>query len=180
MGSDDLSTKQIFELLANDRRRFTVFYLGQRGTDSPESLGSIAKTVAAWENDVPVADVSRRQRKRVYDSLQQHHVQAFADQGIVTYDPKENTLALTETGDLLLDYLEFDQSKSIPWNRLNLGLGLIGVIIAVLHIGDIMTVVPPLVTLFGISIGIAVASLMQVWGVPGRLGDASKPPTVRE
>jgi hypothetical protein len=180
METDELSATQMFDLLGNDRRRFAIFYLYKQGTNGSETLGEIATTVASWENDVPVAEVSRRQRKRVYDALQQHHVPALVDHGIVVYDPEAGTVELTETGASLGRYLDFDQSKTFPWHQLNLGLGLLGAIIALLHLVDILTVIPAFVSLFGLSLGITLVSLMQLWGVPSRFGLTAKPPDVRD
>ena len=177
---NEISTKQMLELLANDRRRFTIFYLAQHGVGRSRQLGDIAERVAAWENDAPIAKLSRRQRKRVYDSLQQHHIPALAEQNVVQYDPENCTLVLTPRGITLANQIDRFRTENVRWWQFNFGLGLVGLVIAFLHLFGIFTVISPLASLLGISIGIVVSTIVHFSDLPARFRSSEKPPTVQD
>ena len=94
----DLSRDQVFDLLANTRRRCVLHYLRR-------------------------VEGAADQRKRVYTSLQQTHLRKLEDAGIVEYDDEAARVHPTEaTGDIEV-YLEVVPGQAFPWREYYLALG---------------------------------------------------------
>lgn len=133
---------EVYDLLSNHRRRYVVHYCKRAG--GPVTLSELAEQVAAWEHDKAVAEVTSAERKRVYTSLQQTHLDRLADAGIVSFDGDE--IELTEKAEELEVYLDIVPSGSIPWGIYYLGLSVLaGIVLFGVWIGFVPTeTVPPL------------------------------------
>lgn len=119
--SGGLTKGEIFDVLRNQRRRFVLQYLKQ--VEDPVELGDLATQVAAWEYDTTVDEVSSEQRKRVYTTLQQTHLDKMAEAGIVEYDSDRGVIRSTDqTADLAI-YLEIVPGREFPWQEYYLSLG---------------------------------------------------------
>ncbi|MFQ3294328.1 MAG: hypothetical protein ACI8VE_001398 [Natrialbaceae archaeon] len=119
--SKSLTKGEIFDVLRNQRRRFVLQYLKQK--EDPVELGDLATQVAAWEYDTTVQDVTSEQRKRVYTTLQQTHLDKMAEAGIVEYDADRGVIRSTDqTADLSI-YLEIVPGREFPWQEYYLSLG---------------------------------------------------------
>lgn len=70
LGTDE--PPDVFELLSNQRRRYTVRAL--QDLEPPIEVGDLAEYIAAEENDTTVQALSSEERRRVYTSLQQTHL----------------------------------------------------------------------------------------------------------
>ena len=118
------TVEQMFEILANRRRRFTLHYLLQRRC--PVDLGDVANQVAAWENGIGVNTVSYDQRRNVHTALRQTHIPHMERVGIVDYDKRDTTVRLTEDAERLDIYLDIvTRGKTIPWSEFYVGLGVL-------------------------------------------------------
>jgi len=139
--TEDISHSEWFDLLSNHRRRYTLHYLKHNGDQA--TLGELADQVAAWENDIPLEEVSYDQRKRVYTSLQQVHLPRMDKHGVVRFDEREGHI---EPGPAVADldvYLEVVQGRDVPWSVFYAVLAVLNaVLIALVTLG-----VPPF-TLF--------------------------------
>jgi DNA-binding transcriptional ArsR family regulator len=118
--AERLSKDTIFSMLSNQRRRYVLYYLNQRS--GTVSLRDLAERIAAWENDVDVADLDYKQRKRVYTSLHQTHLPKLDEAGIVDYDQEEGTITLADRATDLDIYLELVGEYDVPWCDFYLGL----------------------------------------------------------
>ena len=107
-------------MLSNQRRRCVLYYLNRN--PGPVSLRDLAERIAAWENDVEVADLDYKQRKRVYTSLHQTHLPKLDEAGIVDYDRSEGTIPLADRATDRDVYLERGGEHDIPWCDFYLGL----------------------------------------------------------
>lgn len=116
---------QIFDLLSNHRRRYTIHYC-KREEDSV-TLSDLAEQVAAWEQSKDIKELTSAERKRVYTSLQQTHLPTLDDAGMVNYENGE--VELTDRADALDVYLDVVPGDSIPWGIYYLGLSVFGVAI---------------------------------------------------
>jgi hypothetical protein len=112
------SQGEIFDLLSNHRRRYTIHYCKREET--PVQLGDLAEQVAAWELEKEVAEIDSAERKRVYTSLQQTHLPTLADAGMITFERGE--VELTERVEELDVYLDVVPGDSVPWGVYYLGL----------------------------------------------------------
>ena len=123
-----VSEDEVFEVLANRRRRHTLHAIAGEENRTHE-LGELSERVAAWENEIDVAEVSYDERKRVYTALQQSHLPRLDEAGLVEFDKDrgvvEPTPALADV-DLYLDVV---RGKEIPWNEYYLGLSAFSLVV---------------------------------------------------
>ncbi|UIO98922.1 hypothetical protein Hbl1158_10285 [Halobaculum sp. CBA1158] len=88
-GTTDGSTddhQALYDVLANTRRRHVIRALAD---DPPCDLGELAEYIAAIENDKPAQQLRSQERKRVYVSLYQSHLQSLADADVIRNDDQE-------------------------------------------------------------------------------------------
>jgi len=130
-----LSRDEVFDLLSNRRRRCVVHYLRQRGC--VVELSELAQRVAAWENGVDVRELTAAQRKRVYTSLQQTHLDKLDDAGIVEYDADRGVVAPTPAMEELEVYLEVVSGREFPWREYYLALGAVSAALVVVGWRDL-------------------------------------------
>lgn len=172
-GGPSLSTEERFDLLSNDKRRYTIQYLAQNGENA--TLGDLADRLTALENGGDGDDASLDRRKSVYTSLQQLHLPRLAEAGVVQYDASDGTVELGPTGKDLYEHLDaghekddsrgYPDERGVPWGYLYLGLACVNALLlaavglGVLPVGlvpDLGWVVFPLVTF-----GVAAANLVS-------------------
>ncbi|MFC7045395.1 hypothetical protein ACFQH6_08245 [Halobacteriaceae archaeon GCM10025711] len=110
---EELSEGLIFDVLSNPRRRYVLYYL--RRHEESAKLKEIADQIAAWENDLPVEELSSQQRKRVYVSLYQTHIPKLESAGIVDYDENEGIVSLAQRADEVSAYLERGAATEVSW-----------------------------------------------------------------
>lgn len=176
----NISNNEVYDLLADTRRRYTLHYLKQ--SDGPVEVRDLAEKIAAWENDKSTAELTSQERKRVYISLYQSHLSTLDDEGIVDYNEDDGLVELSDEFRDLDVYLEVVPERTIPWSHYYLGLSLAGIITTVLmYINySIFSELPELqVTgvLLLLFAGSAVVQLFQQGRM--RLGDEGPPPALR-
>ncbi|MFC4544588.1 helix-turn-helix domain-containing protein [Halosolutus amylolyticus] len=153
-----LSRDSLFEVLSNARRRSIIAYLN--GTDTETvTVRDLAEQIAAWENGISVAEVTYKERKRVYTSLYQLHLEKLHRLGIVRYDQDRGIVEQTPITAQLESYLDTDvddEDDGGTWARLSLaistGCAVIVLLAWVLPVGSVNG--------FGIASLIAVAFLV--------------------
>lgn len=118
------SRDELFHVLRNQRRRFAIHHL--KRVDGPVDVGELATQVAAWENDVEVVAVTSQQRRRVYNALQQTHLDELRETGLVEVDRRE--VRLTEDGATLDCYLDVVADADVPWSEYYLAVSLVGLV----------------------------------------------------
>ncbi|MGM0591481.1 MAG: DUF7344 domain-containing protein [Halobacteriota archaeon] len=128
-GETPLSQDTIFSILSNERRRLVIHYL-KRHRESVR-LRDLSTQVAAWENGVDVAELTYKQRKRVYTSLHQTHLPKLYAAGIVDYDRDRGTVRLTDRAADLDLYLEVVSAENVAWSDYYLGLSAVAAILVI-------------------------------------------------
>jgi len=175
-----LSGADVFDLLASRRRRYTLHYLKQRR--EPVDVRELAEQVAAWENGVEVADLTSKERKRVYIALYQSHLPTMAKEGIVEYDADRGVVELTSALRDVDVYMEVVPKDDVPWNVYYLGLATADALLLLLAwlavypfsaVPDLVWAVFVLVT-FGLS-----AFVQTYFNRRMRLGDEGPPPELK-
>ena len=138
-GEDDFPTEgQVFDVLANRRRRFALHALRRR--EDTVNIGTLAEQIAAWENHTDPASVTSTERKRVYTALQQSHLPRMHEAGMVEFDKRAGTVDVTDAAEEIDVYLDVVRGREIPWSTYYVGLsGLSGAILLALWAGT-----PPL------------------------------------
>jgi DNA-binding transcriptional ArsR family regulator len=153
----DLSRDEVFGLLANPRRRRVLRYLRQYGGTA--SLSEMASRIAAWENGVDVDAVSSDDRKSVYTSLQQSHLDKLDEAGVVEYDPDRGHVEATEAVEELEVYLEVVPGRAFPWQEYYLALGAVSTALVIVGWADVgVFAVPPDAAYAGLVAGLLFAS----------------------
>lgn len=120
----EFTRDDIYEVLANKRRRFVIHYLQHCKANAP--LGEIAEHVAAWENEITISEVGSDERKNVYTSLQQFHLPKMEDLGIVTINERQGAVELSEPAAEIDVYTEVVGENELPWSMYYLSLGGLG------------------------------------------------------
>jgi hypothetical protein len=82
-----IQRSELFHLLSNHRRRYALHACKRR--ELPITLSDLAEQVAAWENDKSVAELNYQERRRVYTSMQQTHLPAMEDAGVMECEGHE-------------------------------------------------------------------------------------------
>jgi hypothetical protein len=166
---------ELYDLLSNHRRRYVIHFCKQ--ADGPITLSDLAEQVAAREQDKSVPELTSAERKRVYTSLQQTHLDRLADAGMIEYEGDE--IELTEEAKTLDVYLDVVPEGSIPWGIYYLGVSLLSVVV----LGGIWTgfvptePVPALgwaAVIVGVFLSSSIAQVIQ--NRRYRLGDIDEPP----
>lgn len=135
--SESLSQDDVFDILSSARRRFVLYYLRKKG--EPVELSELAVELAAWENETPIDELTKQQRKRVYVSLYQTHIQKLADAGIVTYDKDSGMVTLARGARQIGAYLSVgsEESSQTRWQAYYITLAMASGIIYLLVTFDI-------------------------------------------
>ncbi|MCH7659138.1 MAG: hypothetical protein IH933_00660 [Euryarchaeota archaeon] len=128
-----LEKEDVFEVLYNPRRRHTLERLAQH--DRPHSMDELVERIAAKENDIPIGELERQQRRRVHVSLYQTHLPLLEEIGAIEYDREANRI---ESGKILREltpYLDIPATTTVPWRayygRLLAGYAGLGVVVLV-------------------------------------------------
>lgn len=117
-------SEEVFSVLSNRRRRYTLHYLLQRDEVATD-LGTLSKQIAAWENGVELQEVTYDQRRNVYTALKQSHLPTLQSAGLVEYDDSRGEIEATSSSVDLDIYIDVVSDQTIPWSQFYLGLGAI-------------------------------------------------------
>ena len=117
----EVSEDELFDVLANQRRRFAVHLLKREEADKLE-IGDMAEQIAAWENGIETAEITGNERKRVYTALQQSHLPKMDDAGVVEFNKDRGVVEPTPALQNVDLYMDVVEGKEIPWSTYYLGL----------------------------------------------------------
>ena len=177
----DVTTDEVFELLSNQRRRFALHYLKHR--DETAELGELSEHVASWENGTELHEVDSAERKRVYTSLQSHHLPKMDEQGVVDYDDRAGVVELEDSAADLDVYLEVVADKDIPWSQYYLGLGAVNAALVAAASVNVWptTLLPDVAWAAFVVTTVLVSAAVHVYHDSAqRLGDREEPPELRD
>lgn len=145
---------KLFKLLSNDRRRYTIKYCRENGSIT---LSELAERIAAVEQEKSVSEITSAERKRVYTSLQQTHLDRLEAAGMIRINGDE--IELTDRAKELEVYIDIVPEGSVSWAMYYLGLSaLSAVVVAAVWAGMVpsellteSTLMVVLVVLYGVS-----------------------------
>lgn len=178
---DRPSEDEVFQVLANRRRRYTVHAL--KRADGRAEIGDIAEQVAAWEYDTEVDQVSYDERKRVYTALQQSHLPSMAEAGIVEFDKNRGVVEQTPALDEVDVYLEVVRDRDIPWSEYYLGLSAVAAALmaAVAVNAWPFRLLPDLAWGIAVAVAFAVSAVVHTYFARDlRVGETDRPPELEE
>jgi hypothetical protein len=95
----------LFHLLQNGRRRAVLRYFAANPDQETYDMRTLAEEIAAWENGIPVAQLSSDQRQRVYIALYQSHLPKLDDYGVIEYNQPRGIVKPTPLTALFGPYL---------------------------------------------------------------------------
>jgi DNA-binding transcriptional ArsR family regulator len=107
------SVDELYEILANRRRRYALHYLKQR--DERTEIGQMAEQIAAWENEKSIREVTSNERKYVYSALQQRHLSKMQDSGLVKFSKRDGYVEPSAVLDEIDVYTEVVGKGNVPW-----------------------------------------------------------------
>jgi len=169
---------EMFHVLRNQRRRYAIHHL--KYSSEPIDIGDLATQIAAWENEVPVDQVTSKQRRRVYNSLKQTHIPNLTENDFV--EEERGEVALTEEADKLDIYLEVVPEADIPWSEYYLGIGAVGLaalVVTGLDLGPFAAFSDGAVGVF-LAVSVLVSALAHYYNQHRSLiGDEERPPELR-
>lgn len=128
--SDAPTKGQVFDVLSNERRRYVVRAL--RDSNSSVDLGGLAEQVAAWENDIPLGEVTYNQRKSVYTALQQSHLPKMDDAGAIQFEENRGVIESDTHIDSFDYYLTVVPSGTYVFSHYYVLAGLAGTLVGLL------------------------------------------------
>ena len=177
--ASDLSHEEVFEILANRRRRFVIHAL--KRADDPPDVSELSRYVTAWEMGVAPENVPYEERHNVHSTLRRVHLPKLTEADVVTVDEDDVVRPAPALKDLDV-YVEVLRGNEIPWSRYYVGL-------AALSAAALLAVsvgVPGFAALSFADVGIFVATAFgvssaahHVIGKRARLGNTEKPPEAR-
>lgn len=94
---------RIFESLSHPRRRCILYSLRD---DGPAAVADLAAEVAAWEQGVPVEEVSEATSRRVQADLRHVHLPKLEDDKLLEYDFRSGTARYDDQTDALDEFVE--------------------------------------------------------------------------
>lgn len=153
---EEVSQGVVFDILKNERRRLVLEHLDEQG--GHVTLGKLAERLAAAENDKPEAQVTSKERKRLYVGLYQCHLPRMDDAGAINFDSNRGSVETTDHSTQFIEYLprnKADEDTEPPWPLYYLTVAAAG---ALLLTGDILGLFPA-VWISNVVFGIIVVSL---------------------
>ncbi len=115
-----LSEDDLFELLANRRRRYILHELMRAG--DAIDIGTLSEEIAASEDGLEVHEISSKDRKRVYTALHQSHLPKMDKTGVVDFDSDRGTVEPTAALEDVEIYMDVVRGRELPWSDYYLGL----------------------------------------------------------
>ncbi|AKB17785.1 MULTISPECIES: hypothetical protein [unclassified Methanosarcina] len=118
-----LTKRDIFGVLQNDRRRCVLEILHKQGNQSIRSLSEEIARLESGEKE-PKSTV----RKSIYVSLLQTHIPKMESLGVVNYDREQDLVELLPAAGDFDIYMETVPKGDIPWSYFYIGLSALAVV----------------------------------------------------
>lgn len=175
-----ISQADAFELLSNQRRRYTLHAL--KHADEPLDVSELSTRVTAWELDVNPETINYADRRSVHTTLQRTHLPKLEENDVISVNEETGLVHETPVLEDLEVYIEVLHNKEIPWSLYYLGLA--GVSVALLLAVAVgipgFTALSSLNVLVFTTTAFGISSIAHhVLGHRSRLGNTEKPPELR-
>jgi len=174
----EVSEDELFNVLANQRRRFAVHLL-KREEDDRIPIGDMAEQIAAWENGIETAEITGNERKRVYTALQQSHLPKMDEAGVVVFNKDRGVVEPTPALQNVDLYMDVVEGKEIPWSTYYLGLsGVAAALTGAVWLGAWpFTVLPDMAWTVAIVVAFAFSAIThKYYTAEMKVGEPDEPP----
>jgi hypothetical protein len=163
LNSNTIPESDVYEILANERRRTTLRALTEARSDGDIPLSDLADAVAARESgqSPPPTDV----RQSVYNSLHQTHLPKLESLDVVRYDQDARTVHLRDRVRDVERYMEVVSVLGVSWSEVyrTLGVCSLTIVTASLAGAGPLAAVDPLLWASGFLLAFAGAIAAQLW-----------------
>ncbi|PAU82848.1 transcriptional regulator [Halorubrum salipaludis] len=176
-----LPEQEIFELLANRRRRFTIHALKRAG--EAMDVAELSTRITAWETGTDPDTITYDDRRNVHTVLTRTHLPKLDEHDVVEYDAEAKVVEPTPALEDLDVYIEVLRGREIPWSMYYLGLsGVAAALLLAVAVGvPGLALLEPLdVSVFTVTAFAVSAATHYYYGERARLGNEAKPPELRD
>lgn len=97
--SDDQPLDVVFDLLANQRRRYALVCLGNN--TQPIALTDLAEDVAVRETKRPFIEIPKETVRTILTSLYHIHIPKLVEEGVIEYEQDRDLVRVSESMDLV-------------------------------------------------------------------------------
>jgi hypothetical protein len=158
-----LPEAEIYDILANRRRRATLEYLSVERATGLHELSAAVATHESGQSPAP-----RALRESVYSSLHQTHLPKLDDLGVVAYDREARSVTLCDRARDVDRYLRVSTRFGVTWSEFYRTFGVLALTVVVCALVGVpwLSAVDPLLWASG---GLAVFALTiayQLWQSP--------------
>lgn len=143
--TEALTQDEAYDLLSNERRRFVIDSLRERG--EPIDVMELSRMVAASEYDTAPEELSDQQVKRIYVSLYQTHIPKLDESVVVEHDKDVGTVRLAARVADLDAFMVDGRTDGAPWRLTYLFVALAGLLLYALVVLVPIAVSPMIVGL---------------------------------
>jgi len=154
---------EIYEVLANDRRRAALRALARSAEDRGIPLSDLSTAVA--ERETGQSPPPSGARESVYNSLHQTHLPMLDDLEIVRYDHENRTVYRRDRVRDVERYMEVVSALGVSWSEVyrTLGVCSLGLVTTALAGVEPVEMVDPLLWAVGSLVAFALAIAAQLW-----------------
>lgn len=151
---------ELFQILSSHRRQQVIKICDQ--AQEPVALSQLAQRIAATEQGKEIDELTGKERKRIYTSLQQTHLPMMARADVIEYDGR--TAELTEDGAELSVYMDIVPPGTISWAAYYFGLSVIcGIVITGVHLGIYPQQIPEITWAVLITLLVSTSSIVHLY-----------------
>lgn len=170
---DSRSEDEPFDLLSNARRLYLLEYLHEQ--DAPVQLTDAAAHIASRENGKPRSELDNEERRRVYISLYQTHLQLLFDRGVIDWNEGTNTIELADVSPVE-PYLDTNETIDRRWDHVHLSVAVLGLLAVALAIPDVFpfSAIPVAGYLVVVSVATVALTIYRVSGLANRQSTPSQ------
>jgi hypothetical protein len=104
-----LTIDEVTTLIDNRRRRLVLMMVDARS--EPVAVGDLSVKIAAIENDISADRVDAEQRKSVYTTLYQVHLDKLDEAGVIEYDDRAKVARATDATPAVADLIKCMTAK---------------------------------------------------------------------
>ncbi|MFW5948119.1 MAG: DUF7344 domain-containing protein [Halolamina sp.] len=160
---DTLAESDIYEILANRRRRETIQQLVDGVSPASVELHELSEAVAAAE--AGSSPPPRALRESVYSSLHQTHLPKLEELGVVCYDRETATVSLRPRARDVNVYMSVATPYGVTWDEYYRGLAAVALTLVVTSLAGlpVVSAVDPLLWASGSLLVLAASVATQLW-----------------
>ena len=160
---NSLPEAEIYEILANRRRRETIEQLTDGAYPAATTLHDLSEAVAAAE--AGTSPPPRALRESVYSSLHQTHLPKLEELGVVCYDRETAEVSLQPRARDVNVYMSVATPYGVTWDEYYRALAAVALTLVVASLAGVPVVsaVDPLLWASGSLFALAASVAAQLW-----------------